>query len=150
MLRAFALLIAVLVALPMGAVSITNNGAPLAFGSLIALGSPGTATVSPAGARTTTGVFGFGAAGYGSATFTVTVPKGNPHFTVILPSSITVTGAAGAAMTIDTFQSQPAGGGSVDAKTNTATVAVGATLHVGAAQPPGAYAGTFDVTVTTP
>ena len=49
-------------------------------------------------------------------------------------------------MTVDTFEDSLGGSGTLDTS-GTDTFSVGATLHVGLAQPMGAYAGSFDVIV---
>ena len=127
-----------------------RNDVPLAFGSLIASNAAGTITITPAGSRNASVVVPFGATGFSAASFTVTIPAGNPHFTIILPASTTLAGSGGGSMTVDSFQSQPGGGGNVDAHSNSATLTVGATLRVGPNQPAGTYSGTFLVMVTNP
>jgi hypothetical protein len=128
-------------------ISITRN-ADLRFGSLTVGGAAGTVVITPAGARSTTGsVAGIGAA-FGAASFTVSVPSGNPHYTFTLPTSATLTDSGSATMTVDTFTSNPACCASqVAGSSRTEVLTVGATLHVGANQAAGSYSGTFFVTV---
>jgi hypothetical protein len=87
------------------------------------------------------------ASGSGSAaSFTV---QGDPNLTysIGLPPDgvVSLEGPAGT-MAINLFQSAPSGAG-VLSGIGAQTLAVGATLTVGANQAPGAYAGNFTVTV---
>ena len=119
----------------------------LHFGSIIASPTGGTVVVSPDGMRTTAGVFGFGGFGYNPGVFEVTVKgRGNAHYQIVLPASVTLT-SGGSSMTVDTFQSTPAGTGHAQPPAGIETLRVGATLRVGPNQPGGNYAGTYFVTV---
>lgn len=116
----------------------------LLFGDIVpSTTSAGTVVISPVGVRTPTTVT-LGNGPYGNATFDIQKSGGgNPHFTVTLPATVTISNGA-ANMTVDTFTSDyPA--------TNAAqklpfTLHVGATLHVAANQATGSYSGTFNVT----
>jgi hypothetical protein len=127
-------------------VTITTD-APLNFGSLISSPAAGTETVSSAGAVATTGgtiAFGNSAA---PASFTISLDEGKTDYSILLPSSATLTGT-GASMRVDAFESTPPSGGRIKAKKGPQTMTVGATLHVGANQAAGSYSGTFTITVT--
>ncbi len=69
----------------------------------------------------------------------------NLGFAITLPTSVTLSSGA-YNMTVDGFKSSPATPGILagDGKTS---IFVGATLHVGANQPTGAYSGKFDFSV---
>lgn len=134
----------------------------LSFGPFAA-GSGGTVSITPAGARTSTGgvtlltnaQFGI----FRSASFSVTnTTNGINTFTITLPTSATLTRTGGSeTMTVDAFTSTPAPGTANGRRgfgtlsnAGTATFAVGARLNVGASQAGGSYAGTYTVTVTYP
>jgi len=120
----------------------------LDFGSVIATTTGGTVTVAPNGNTTFSGVFGFGGASSSPAVFSVKrIGKGNPHYTIILPASTTLTGNNGGTMVVDGFLSNPAGTGHLQPPAGVETLEVGATLRVGQNQAPGSYNGTFLVTV---
>jgi hypothetical protein len=131
------------------AVTFQNNAA-LAFGSLVAVPSVGTVTISSAGSRSVNAVIPFGGGGFSPASFTVTIPAGDPRFSIVLPSSATLADGMGNTMAVDRFESTPASGKVDRSGTDSATISVGATLHVGGNQPPGSYSGTFLVMVTNP
>lgn len=129
-------------------------GAPIAINSVLGLefGTlggdatiAGTATIDPAtNAKTVSGgVSDFGGA-HRRASFLVT---GDPNvaFTVILPSSVTVTSGPNT-MTLNAFSSSPSGVGTLNGL-GFSILYVGATLQVGASQPAGAYSGAFTVVV---
>ena len=127
-----------------GSVTITTT-APLSFGSLTG-SAGGSVTNAPDGTRTAMGVFPVGGT-FGPASFTVTMTQGNPHYMITLPANATLTSAAGATMTIDSFQSDPATQGRVQPPARTGSLTVGATLRVAPAQPPGSYSGMFQLMV---
>jgi Domain of unknown function (DUF4402) len=130
------------------AIQITNN-VPLTFGNLISGTSAGTVNVSSSGATSTSGgVIAFGG-GSAPASFTISIPQGNPNYTVLLAISANLTGP-GSSMVVDSFETTPAGSGHIRPPTGFQDMTVGATLHVAANQAPGIYSGTFDVTVTSP
>lgn len=124
------------------------NTSDLAFGTIVATPAGGTVTVDPTGLRTATGVFGSGASGFGAANFTVTQSgKGNPHYSIILPSGATLTSTSGSSMTVSGFQSDPSGSGQAQPPVRQEVLAVGATLNVAPNQQGGAYQGTFLIIV---
>lgn len=119
------------------------------FGNLaVQAATGGTAILSPAGAVTTTGGVTSPAV-QGSrkaASFTVN-GDGTRTFSITLPSTITLTRLTGTeTMSAGTFTSSPTPTGTLAG--GTATLTVGATLTVAAAQVPGTYVSpNFDVTV---
>ncbi|MBP7675338.1 MAG: DUF4402 domain-containing protein [Thermoanaerobaculia bacterium] len=119
----------------------------LAFGSIAPGPAGGSVTVDPAGGRTAAGVVVLGS-GFGAASYTIRISGGNPHYTITLPSSVSLLGPGAARMTVDTFVSDPAGTGKVDPSAGRiGTLAVGATLRVGPSQPSGSYSAPFLVMV---
>jgi hypothetical protein len=120
-----------------------NSG--LGFGQVVATGVAGTVTVTPAGARMAAGgvVLGNGLSA-SAATFTVT---GEPDtsYSITLPDSALLSNGS-AEMAADSFLSVPSGSGTLGPG-GTQGVAVGATLHVGAAQAATRYSGTYSLTV---
>ena len=109
---------------------------------------------SGASSRTSSGGVALAAGAFSAAQFSVTGPSGAPvHFTVVLPSSITIQRVGGGeTMTVDRFRSNissdcapgtPAG----SCPGSPYTLMVGATLHVDSNQTAGRYVGTFTVTV---
>ena len=112
----------------------------LDHGTVVASGSLGTVTISTAGARGFTGgVTGLG----GSPTqgvFAVTGETNNAFTTTMDPTS-SLTGP-GTAMIATLSNDAP-----TNLTTGSATVNVGSSLAVAASQTPGAYAGTFSITV---
>jgi hypothetical protein len=130
---------------PVAAQSISTVSA-LSFGSFVA-GTGGSITVSPAGARTQTGgvvLLGQGSS-YAAAIFRVSGTAG-ATYTITLPGNDTVVLSDGThTMALNGFLNSPptgtlSGGG-------TQMIQVGGTLIVGSGQAPGAYTGTFNVTV---
>jgi hypothetical protein len=123
----------------------------LSFGAFAA-GSGGTITVSPAGVRTASGgVTAFTAARFGSPRAgSISVQSrnnGDKTFTVALPASATLSRAGGGTMTVDSFVTSVANNqGPLVGRAGSFTL--GARLVVGANQTPGAYTGTFNLTVT--
>ena len=118
--------------------------ADLNFGALIATRSAGQVTLGQDGGRSTTGGVVLGsAAGVSAASFQV---AGEPHaaFSVTLPASIEITSGP-SRMTVAGFSA----GGATQALDASGRLAlkVGATLGVEANQAPGAYTGSFAVTV---
>jgi hypothetical protein len=104
--------------------------------------------------RTSSGGVALAASAFSAAQFSVAGPSGGPvHFTVVLPSSITIERIGGGeTMTVDQFRSninsgcQP-GTSSESCPGSPYTLMVGATLHVDSNQAAGRYIGTFTVTV---
>jgi Domain of unknown function (DUF4402) len=119
----------------------------LDFGSIIPGAAAGTVTVSPANVRAFTGPLVFGNGVTSNASINVTHPGGTYGSTygVVLPGSININSGA-SSMVIDNFIW-------TDTWLNffppfLVRLDVGATLHVGAAQPVGTYSGTFNITIT--
>ena len=82
-----------------------------------------------------------------AASFTVS-GDGSRTYDITLPNSTTLTHSSGAGtgtMTVNTFTSNPSATGTLSSGSQ--SVSVGATLNVAAAQAPGVYTGSFDVTV---
>jgi hypothetical protein len=127
------------------ALSISNN-IGLQFGQIVPSIVIGTVTISTAGVRSSLGgvTLGNGLVPAASS-FAVTGAPSNTY-AITLPTSITLTAAAGAPMTVDTFVSAPTVAGTLDV-TGAQTLLVGATLHVGVSQVANPYSGTFNVTV---
>ena len=104
-------------------------------------------TVTPAGNRTTAGVFGVGGVGFGAGVFDVSWgATGNPHYQIVLPASVTLS-SGGSSMIVDSFLSDPANQGQAKPPARSDTLRVGATLRVGPNQPGGNYTGSYFVTV---
>ena len=133
------------------------NGATLEFGNVVA--GSGTVVISSAGGRTDSSTAltpGTQRGTFRNATFNVT-GEGAYTYVITLPTTaVTLTGPASNTMTVGTFTVEAGTSGSVSGTTSGAigTLAsgagqlqVGATLNVGALQVPGAYTGTYSVTV---
>jgi hypothetical protein len=128
------------------AITITKD-VDLDFGDVVAGATPGTVEMSTAGVRTATAGTTLGNVGSSAAASFTVNGDASSTYAITLPSvAITLSDGAANDMTVDTFNSDPgatstlSGGGSD-------TIAVGATLNVGASQVSGSYTGTFDVTV---
>lgn len=120
----------------------------LVFGAVIASPAGGSVTITPSSQRIVSGVYSWGIDSYGAARFTLQVEGyGNPHFTITLPSSVTLTNASGDALMVDTFESLPSGVGMTPPPQSSSTIEVGATLRIAPSQPGGAYSGVFPVLV---
>ncbi len=113
------------------------------FGTMVPTGTAGTVTVTPAGARSSVNVDLLGGVP-AAASFDMT-GKGSANYSIILPSSTTLTSGANT-MTVDTF-THDAGASPRLPPGGSETFNVGATLNVGATQAAGTYSGTFDMTV---
>ncbi len=122
-------------------ISISSSGS-LEFGSVEPTGVAGTVTINPNGTRTASNVI-LWPSSVSAVTFNVS-GEGSEIYAITLPSSATLTGPSGT-MTVDTFTHDA--GGSPALSSGSDTFKVGATLQVGAMQPPGLYTGTFAVTV---
>lgn len=123
-------------------------GTGLDFGSVVPGSSPGTVVMPATGQPRICpgGIVSALASSPGSAaTFTVTGSKGC-SYSVTLPASATLSDNAGHTVTVDTFTRSPSGSGALGPQGSQA-LAVGATLKVGAGQPPGSYTGFFTVVV---
>jgi len=127
-------------------VTLTNTRG-LDFGRIVASGL-GTVVVSPDGGRPQAiGVIVLNGGSPGPATFSVSGNAGKKSVMITFPTpSIQLTSGSNS-MTVDTFVSSPAAGKLISPASAAATVSVGATLHVKANQAPGAYSGTFSLTV---
>jgi len=133
-------------------ISLTET-AVLHFGTMSVLAAtPGTCVLSTQGVRTATGGVNLSAAAPTSTNAAYNVGgNGLATYAITLPATITVT-SGGNNMTINNLLARTASAGA-DGLTGTLTgggtdsFTVGGTLVVPAAQPTGAYAGTFDVTV---
>lgn len=129
-----------------------SAGSLLSFGQVVTSAAPGEVILTSAGSRSAAnGVSFSGVTGSPSASvFTVTGETGYTY-TITLPTSIDLDGTTGAAlaatasMTVDSFTKSIATGDLSD--DGTEDFSVGATLHVGASQPTGAYEGTYTVQV---
>ena len=105
--------------------------------------------MSVTGGRSATGgIVLLGAGSVGAASFTIT--KGHSKIQLLTvtdpnPATSVRLTSGGSSMTLDTFTRTPA-----DAYygQDTLTLIVGGTLHVNANQAPGAYSGTFPVTLS--
>lgn len=120
----------------------------LSFGKIVVGTSPGSVTITPLGVRSAAGgCLLAGPLGGAVARFRV---EGDPDaaFSIVVPASAVLSGAAGS-MTVDDFVTAPAGGGVLgpDGRTE---ITLGATLQVGSSQGAGAYSGSFDLTVAYP
>lgn len=127
-------------------ISVINNQG-LSFGKFAAA-SAGSVTISPTGVRSATGgVVLLSSDGGAAAQFTV---SGDSSLTydIILPadSVVSLTAAGGQTMPVRAFASSPSGTGQLGIG-GSQTLHVGATLDVGSGQTPGAYTGSFEVTV---
>lgn len=126
-------------------ITITKN-TDLRFGNIAAGASAGTVVLSPAGARTPSGVTLPTTTGtVTAATFTV---NGTPGYTysITLPSSPLTLNNGANTMTVNAFTSTPTPTGTLVGGTD--ALNVGATLNVGAAQAPGTYTSASPFTVT--
>lgn len=125
------------------AITLTND-TTLQFGTVLPFGRPGTVTVPPSGAPTSSNVF-VSVPGSSAAWSVTGVP--NSPYAITLPSSPVLVSSAAGTMNVDTFTRT--GGSSqifLDAA-GQSSFNVGATLHVGANQPAGVYTGVYSVTV---
>lgn len=124
-----------------------QNTRGLSFGSFAA-GSGGSVAVSPSGLRSAGGDVLLIRSGEGrAAEFTLT-GVAQATYTIQLPSDdfVTLTGP-GSDMVINDFTSAPSGADGQLGAGGSQSLTVGGTLHVGFAQTPGDYAGTFSVIV---
>lgn len=120
----------------------------LVFGRFVAR-TGGTVTVSPAGVRTSGGAVLLLSSTPGSAGFSWSdnsPANANKTCLIGLPADGTVTLTSGAnTMAVNGFTSTPSGTSLMSG--GTLQISVGATLSVGANQPPGNYSGSFSVTI---
>jgi hypothetical protein len=118
----------------------------LGFGDIFAGRAAGQVVLNPEGTRTARGPLYLGDNSVVSAaTFTV---NGAPYaaYSILLPSSITLTGPSGT-MVVSRFTSSPEESGFLN-EAGQQELKVGATLNLSANQSDGDYRGTFAVTVT--
>ncbi len=115
----------------------------LRFGSFAPTTSAGTVVVATGGGRTASNVSLSSLNTGGAASFNVT-GSGTATYAITLPSTASMTGP-GTAMGLSAFTSNPSGTGTLVA--GAGTIAVGATLAVGASQTAGTYTGAFNVSV---
>ena len=124
-----------------------QNSQELSFGSFVA-GSGGAVTISTSGARSASGGVLLIPSGAGAAAaFTVT-GDANATYTIQLPGNdfVKLSGSGGD-MFINEFTSSPFGAAGQLSAGGSQSLAVGGTLNVASGQPPGAYTGSFNVTV---
>jgi hypothetical protein len=122
-----------------------NPTQALGFGRFAA-GSGGSVTISPAGARSSTGGVALLSSGPGSAAqFSLT---GTPSlaYSITLPGNGTValSRALGGSMAVTQFTSTPSGSGQLNAS-GLQVIYIGATLNVSAGAAPGRYTGSFEL-----
>lgn len=126
---------------------VVGNMQPLAFGRFAA-GPGGSVTINPAGARTAGGGVALVGAGGSAARFTVS-GDADAGYSITLPANGTVqlVNGAGQGMAVNGFSSNPNTIGRLSPVGGTQAIAIGATLEVGANQPPGTYSASFSVSV---
>ena len=128
-----------------GAQTVTNN-TNLSFGSFTA-GSGGTVAVNAVGVRSKTGGVVLANQSMGSAAQFTIAGTNSAVVTITLPTDGTVLLSDGSnTMALTGFVSNPNATGTLSGG-GTLTISVGAVLNVNAAQPPGTYTGSFNVTV---
>ncbi len=128
------------------AISISKS-ADLNFGNIIASGALGTVVLPPEGPRSATGGAALASGGnVGPAIFTV-VGEPGINYTISMPPGLALTGP-GVPLNVSLTSSPTTspGAGLLDGS-GQQTLKVGGTLTVAANQLPGAYSGTFNVTV---
>lgn len=127
-----------------------NNTRSLDFGRFVA-GSGGTVVISPTGARSRTGgVILLNSPTVGQASFSVSKSAnggGNKAVIISLPAngSTRLSSGTSNSMAVNAFVNSPATLTTIT--TTGTTLSIGATLTVGANQAPGAYSGSFPLTV---
>ena len=127
------------------AIAIVKNQ-DLRFGRMLSGSTPGTVVITTGGVlQAAGGVVPVPPDDHGPAIFFVTGHAGN-GYSIVLPAGAISLESGLNTMTVDGFTSTPSGVGILSGA-GEQTVHVGATLHVGANQPPGTYTQSFDVTV---
>lgn len=121
----------------------------LGFGNFVA-GSGGAIVISTNGTRNATGdVLLLTSATVSAGAFNVSdfdPANASATYSILLPANDTVTLSSGSnTMTLRDFVSNPSGSGILSGGSQ--TLNVGATLVVGANQPPGNYSGTYTITI---
>lgn len=119
----------------------------LRFGSILPFSTSGTVRITTAGVVVPDNVHMSDASTAGSSRWNVTGIENAP-FVITLPTEATLSNGTDS-MTVTNFQHSGGSTPSLGA-TGSRNFTVGATLSVGGGQPPGAYTGTFDVTVNYP
>jgi hypothetical protein len=122
--------------------------ADLRFGSFTTSAAGQTVEITTADVRNLTGATGLTST-VGAASFGVT-GSGSMTYAITLPDDVTATITTGGAtapetMAVSAFASNPSGTGTLSSGAQ--TLLVGATITTVASQVPGAYTGTFTVTV---
>lgn len=148
-LKPWALPVLLLAALvPGNARQTFTSSQALSFGRFAA-GAGGTITVTPAGARTSTGTVTLLTSTVTAAKFTNTdntQKYASAAVIITLPADNSVVLSSGAnQMSLVSFTSNPSGTGFMSG--GSLTITVGATLVVNANQPKGAYSGSVPVTI---
>lgn len=120
----------------------------LEFGTF-AVQTGGTVTIDPAnGARSRTGDIWLLGQNAGTPARLVLTHRAGADFSVLLPpDDSAILGKSGASMLLRSFRSSPSAARMVSA---TQVISIGATLVVQPNQSPGAYTGSFQVTVSFP
>jgi hypothetical protein len=118
------------------------------FGNVAVSAVAGTVVLDPAGARSVTGGVTLPAINgtVSAATFDVS-GQANFTYSITLPSAATTITSGTDNMTVDNWTSSPTPTGTLDG-TGAQTLAVGATLNVGAGQASGLYVSGTPFTVT--
>ncbi len=124
-----------------------NTVQDLSFGSFAAVNG-GTVTIGTFSGRSSTGTVWLNPSGNGNAALFTVAGDPDTSFSVLLPANDTVfLSGPGTTMAINDFTSEPSGvSGRLDTL-GTGTVRIGATLTVAPGQTPGAYIGSFFITV---
>ncbi|HUR41765.1 MAG TPA: DUF4402 domain-containing protein [Verrucomicrobiae bacterium] len=123
------------------------NHQGLSFGRFAA-GSGGTVTVTPTGARSSSGpIYLLSASSGQEARYTITGGS-DLAYSITLPAddSVTLSSGTGPTMVVTRFTSGPASTGQFG-PTGAQAIAVGATLNISANQPAGNYGGSYSITV---
>lgn len=119
------------------------ESAPMSFGQVGGTGAAGSVVLAPTGAIN--GPAGFRFAGAPAAARFTVAGERSSAVTISFSAGNSLTGP-GPAMPLGGFTHNAGASPALDS-TGSLTVAVGATLGVGAAQPPGSYSGSYTVTV---
>ncbi len=125
-----------------------SNATDMDFGNVAVSAVAGTVVLDPAGARSVTGGVTLPAINgtVSAATFDVS-GQANFTYSITLPSAATTITSGTDNMTVDNWTSSPTPTGTLDG-TGAQTLAVGATLNVGAGQASGLYVSGTPFTVT--
>ena len=122
-----------------------EKSADLDFGEVGSGNTPGTVVLPPQGARSATGGVRLGNPGRATSARIEVVGMRRTTYALTLPTSMILTDGSHT-MLVDTFRSHAGNIGTLNGEGEQA-LRLGATLHLGANQTPGDYAGTFVVTV---